>query len=65
MIRRLKSDKQIESIGAIRQSFLNGLTVEQINTYIDNNITDLSSAKVFLKKLSKIILYMLRHSNIQ
>ena len=64
-MKRLRSEKQIESIGAIRQSFLNGLTVEQINTYIDNQIVDLASAKAYLKKISKVILYILRHSNLQ
>ncbi len=64
-IRRLKSDKQREVIGAIKASFINNLTVEQINNYIDNNVVDLNSAKAYLKKLSKVILYILRHSNLQ
>ena len=64
-IKRLKSEKQRESIGAIKSSFINGLTTEQINNYIDNNITNLTSAKTFLKKLSKVMLYLLKHSNLQ
>ena len=65
MIKRLKSDKQREVIGAIKSSFINNLTIEQINNYIDNNVVDLNSAKNYLKKLSKVVLYLLKHSNLQ
>ncbi len=65
MIKKLKSDKQKEAIAKIKSSFLNGLTIEQINNHIDNNIIDLASAKAFLKKLSKVVLYILKHSNLQ
>ena len=65
MIKRLTSDKQREAIGVVKASFIDGLTVEQINTYIDNNVVDLNSAKAFLKKLSKVVLYLLKHSNLQ
>lgn len=64
-VKRLTTDKQREAIGVIKVSFINGLTVEQIDNYIDNNITDLVSAKAFLKKLSKVVLYLLKHSNLQ
>lgn len=32
---------------------LAGLSNQQINNYIDNNVTDLASAKAVLKKLAK------------
>ena len=41
-------------------TLLETLTYNQIDTYIDNNVTDLASAKKFLKKLSKIVLYISR-----
>ena len=65
MKKRLISQKQREAIKTVRESFINGLTLAQIENYIDNNVTDLTSAKAFLKKISKIILYLLRHSNLQ
>jgi len=65
MIKGLRSEKQKESIGVIRDSFINGLSIEQINNYIDNNVVDLPSAKAYLKKISKVMLYILRHSNLQ
>ena len=64
-IKRLRSDKQRNAIKTIKESFINGLTTEQINTYIDNQITNLASAKAYLKKLSKVVLYLLKHSNLQ
>jgi len=65
MIKGLRSDKQKEAIGAVKSSFINKLTVEQINTYIDNNVTNLVEAKAYLKKISKVILYLLKHTNLQ
>jgi hypothetical protein len=53
-IEQVKS-KQVE-VGII----LENLTYNQIDNYIDNNITDLASAKEFLKKLSKVVLYIER-----
>ena len=65
MKKRLISSKQIDAIKTVRESFINGLTSAQVNTYIDNNVTDLPSAKAYLKKISKVILYLLKHSNLQ
>ena len=65
MIKKLRSDKQIEALGNIKLSFLNKLTPEKIDQYIDNNITNLASAKEFLKKLSKIVLYLCKFNNLQ
>ena len=44
-------------------SDLSKLTYNQLDTYIDNNITDLASAKLYLKKLSKVVLAMLKRQN--
>ena len=40
------------------KSILQNLTYDQIDTYIDNNVTNLVSAKEYLKKLSKIVLFL-------
>jgi hypothetical protein len=37
---------------------LDVLKYNQIDSYIDSNITSLASAKEYLKKLSKIVLYI-------
>ena len=34
------------------------LTYDRVDTYIDNNITSLASAREYLKKLSKVVLSM-------
>lgn len=35
---------------------ISNLTFDELDTYINNNVTDLASAKLFLKKLSKVVL---------
>jgi hypothetical protein len=37
---------------------LDKVTPNQIDSYIDNNVTDLASAKDFLKRLTKIVALM-------
>jgi hypothetical protein len=46
-------------------SFLDGLTYDQVDQYIDNNITTLATAKEFLKKLSKVILMLAKSTHLQ
>ena len=53
-----------ESKEAIQLSEITDLTYAQLDTYIDNHVTDLASAKEFLKKLSKVVLAILKHQNI-
>ncbi len=65
MKKRLISDKQRDAIKTVRESFINKLTPAQVDTYIDNNITNLESAKAYLKKISKVLLYLLKHTNLQ
>ena len=36
------------------------LTFDQLDTYVNNNVTDLASAKAYLKKLSKVVLGMIK-----
>ena len=39
---------------------LKSLSYDKVNTYIDNNVTNLSTARAYLKKLTKIVLYILK-----
>jgi len=52
-----------EAKEAINLSDISKLTFNQLDTYIDNNVTDLASAKLYLKKLSKVVLAMLKRQN--
>jgi len=51
-----------------RESFklsqLAGLTQEQLKAYIENNVTTLANAKEYLKKLSSVVLYLVRHTQL-
>lgn len=42
---------------------ISNLTNDQINSYIDQNVVDLASAKVFLKKLAKVVATLARKAN--
>jgi len=58
MKKRLTTQTQRESISGLKASFLAGKTPEQVETYIDNNVTDLPSAKAVMKLMAKAILYL-------
>ena len=45
-------------------SQLYGLTQEQLQTYIDNNVTNLAEAKAFLKKLSAVVLWLVKQTKL-
>lgn len=45
-------------------SQLYGLTQAQLETYIDNKITNLAQAKEFLKKLSAVILWLVKQTKL-
>lgn len=45
---------------ALDISGLTGLTYPQLDTYITNNITDIASAKAYLKKLSAVVLVLVK-----
>lgn len=53
------------AIEAINNSNLANLMPAQLDSYIQNNVTDLASAKVYLKKLSKVVLAILKYVNIK
>lgn len=41
-------------------SDISGMTYAQLDTYIDNNVTNLAEAKQYLKKLSKVVLAIVK-----
>ncbi len=41
-------------------SAIANLTYPQVDTYIDANVTDMPSAKVYLKKLSRVVLALVK-----
>lgn len=45
-------------------SQLYGLTQAQLETYIENNVTNLVEAKTFLKKLSAVVLWLVKQSRL-
>jgi len=64
-IKRILDAKQRAVLSTVKTSFLNGLTIAQAETYIDDNVTDLASAKVVLKKMAKLILVLCQKANLQ
>ncbi len=49
---------KVEAREKYKLSILAGKTPEQIDAYIEKNITDLKSVREFLKKLSRILLVL-------
>ena len=49
---------------AFKVSQLYGLTQAQLETYIENNVTSLASAKDFLKKLSAVVLWLVKQTKL-
>lgn len=45
-------------------SQLYGLTQAQLENYIENNVTNLAQAKVFLKKLSAVVLWLVKQTKL-
>lgn len=46
-------------------SAIYGLTPAQLETYIDTNVIDLASAKAYIKKLSAVVLFLVKHTNLE
>jgi len=49
---------------AYKLSQLYGLTQEQLENYIENNVTNLTQAKEFLKKLSAVVLWLVKQTKL-
>ena len=45
-------------------SILYNVTYSQADTYIDNNVTDLATARAFIKKLAKVVLALLKFNGL-
>ena len=43
-----------------KKAFLSALTYNQVDHYIDNNVTNLAEAKEYLKKLSSVVLGIIK-----
>lgn len=50
---------------AYKLSALYGLTQAQLGTYIDSNVTNLAQAKEFLKKLSAVVLWLVKQGKLE
>lgn len=42
-------------------AFLKDIPYSKVNSYIDNNITTLPKARTYLKKLTKVVLYLAKN----
>jgi len=49
---------------AYKLSKLYGLTHDQLDTYIDNNMTDLASAKEIMRKALHVILWLVKQTKL-
>ena len=49
---------------AYKLSQLYGLTQQQLQDYIDNNVTNLAEAKNFIKKLSAVVLWLVKQTRL-
>lgn len=49
---------------AYKLSALANLTQAQLEAYIDTNVTTLANAKTYLKKLSAVVLYLVKQTRL-
>ena len=49
---------------AYKLSRLYGLTHEELDTYIDNNVTNLAEAKEFIRKLAHVTLWLVKQTKL-
>jgi len=56
--------KTIDAKAQIKLSDLANKTYAQLQTYIDNQVTDLASAKAVLKKMANVILALLKERDL-
>ena len=58
------AQKKTDAKAQIALSDLSNKTYQQVQDYIENQVTDLASAKVVLKKMGNIILAMLKQQDL-
>ena len=49
---------------AYKLSQLHGLTQQQLENYIDNNVTNLAEARDYIKKLSAVVLWLVKQTKL-
>lgn len=49
----------------LKLSNIAAMSYAQLDTYINNNVTNLAEAKTYLKKLSKVVLAILKYANMK
>jgi hypothetical protein len=54
-----------DSKAKIKLSGIADMTYAELDTYIEDNITNLAQAKTYLKKLSKVVLAILKQGNLE
>ena len=57
------AQKQADATAEIIASDLANKTYAQVDTYVENNVTDLASAKVVIKKMAKLMLAILKRQD--
>ena len=45
-------------------AILQNISYNKVDNYIDSNVVDLPSARAFLKKLSKVVLWLVRRHDV-
>jgi hypothetical protein len=62
-------NQSVETSDVNREAFklheLYGLTQAQLEMYIENNVTTLAAAKTYLKKLSAVVLYLVKQTKLE
>jgi len=54
------AQKKVDAKAQIALSHLSNKTYQQVQDYVDSNVTDLASAKVVLKKMATVLLALLK-----
>ncbi len=57
------TQRQADAKAEIIASDLANKTYAQVDTYVENNVTDLASAKVVIKKMAKLMLAILKRQD--
>jgi hypothetical protein len=53
---------ELQSKQAEILNILQNISYDKVDSYIDSHVVDLPSAKTFLKKLSKLVLYVVKEN---
>jgi len=64
-IRQGAEDKRKRASSDARRHVFATMTAQQAAAWIDNNVTNLASAKTALKRLAEMIIYLRDHSGIE